>query len=152
MKTENSYRIEGEISPIIFTKIYALCAKWCEFIQLIQRASLSEIGIKQLDALLPFRVLTTTVNEWPGTQLLGGKAAVAHRFSITNKSINVLSSVLPSPLGYDQAGLLEDLYFFRRDDSPLLASISHENDCFFLLTEEEAEELGDLLGPAFVAE
>jgi hypothetical protein len=151
-KNKYPYRIDGDLDEAISVKLYEVCSRWCAFAQLIQRNELSQTGLAQLSALEFFGDSVSKVSEWPGTQLLGGATALAHRFSLTQGCVEELAKVVPSPLYRGGPGSLEDLCFLRCDKSPMMASITHEQDCFFLLFEEEVVVLKMLLGATLVAE
>ena len=74
--------------------------------------------------------------EWPGTQLLDGKATV-YMFEVTAHFRTLFLAVGENLTSWLHPHLPEDPAFYRKDGSLLFGSISHEADAFLNLTEEE---------------
>ena len=89
--------------------------------------------IQRLD---PFR--TERGSSWPGT-VLGETAGFAtlHHFALTDATVAVLLGVTDTIYNWQQPKLPEDLCILRPDDRTWLASIAHEEEAWFELTEEE---------------
>ena len=75
-------------------------------------------------------------HEWPGTRLLVGKAKVlTYTLSPRFRELFAKNSVGLSSWMHPE--LPEDPAFFRGDGSLIFGSVSHENDAFLELTDEE---------------
>jgi hypothetical protein len=82
-----------------------------------------------------------TVKEWPGTRLLGTKAAMLIEYRCTRSVARVLTSLATGLYDWLAPDLPEDLGFVRTDGSVWLASTSHERCAFLELSSEEASRL-----------
>ena len=81
-------------------------------------------------ALKPFLVSNVRTDEWPGTKLIGHEALV-RRYRVEDESVKLLHAVA-SLYSWMQPRLPEDLSFYASGDAVWLASISHEQEAWFL--------------------
>lgn len=85
--------------------------------------------------------------------MLGETAGVAtlHHFALTDATVAVLLETTDSIHDWQQPELPEDLCILRPDDTTWFASIAHEDDAWFELSDDERElvasRLPDLLKP-----
>ena len=94
-------------------------------------------GAALLIELRPFLISELEANEWPGTILLKDKALL-RKFTLDNGSVAILKKYANSLYEWQQPNLLEDLCFYKLIDGEVwMATISHENDGYFEITENE---------------
>jgi hypothetical protein len=101
---------------------------------------LSDAGQALLDRLQPHHVETRRGSVWPGTVLLGSEATLL-RFALTEPVLEQLLGAAEGLYGWQQPALPEDLALVRADGTVCLASVSHEQDAFLELTDEEYSSL-----------
>ena len=78
-----------------------------------------------------------TVNKWPGTELLLGSAKL-YFFSLTIESAAIISEYEDYLYKWIHPKLPEDLIFYR-EQRPVFVSITHENDAYFELNDDEID-------------
>lgn len=88
-----------------------------------------------------YEVNKVAVQAWPGTQLLGDSTADLHQYRISDDLITLLASEVPSIFSWATPNLPEDLCFYREDGSVMLGTISHERDCFLVISDSELASL-----------
>src|SRR4051794_17935145 len=98
------------------------------------------VGRRVLDPLEPFPIAREERFEWPGTHVLGHTASVC-RHRLNGDVVEVLLDAADALYDWQQPGLPEALCVLRDDGTPWLASIAHEEDAWFELTEPEHEHL-----------
>jgi len=101
---------------------------------------LSDAGRDLLSELQPYLVGRDRRSSWPGTALLSGQATVL-RFIPTAPCLDALVAASDRLFGWQQPALPEDLALVRGDETAALASISHENDAYLELEQEEYASL-----------
>jgi hypothetical protein len=84
-------------------------------------------------------------SEWPGTKLGDGKgdSALIRYYNINSESVKLLTEFSSSLYAWSRWAdppLPEDLGFVRSDGRTFLATISHEEDAWLELDEEELKE------------
>jgi hypothetical protein len=100
---------------------------------------LSDTAMSLLSALEPHLVERQRSSSWPGTSLLDEKATVI-RF-LHSAVLDQLLSAAEGLYEWQQPSLPEDLAFLRDDGTALLASISHEQDAFLEVSDDEYQAL-----------
>jgi hypothetical protein len=130
--------VTGEPSGIVLRAIleFALDRKMSALLVERPKLGLAASGVQLLQQLKPFTIETSPRSEWPGTCLLDDKASVS-RVGLNTHSVGLLLSATDHLYGWRQPALPEDLCLIRADNQPWLASISHEEDCYFQMTEDE---------------
>jgi len=94
-----------------------------------------------IDSLDPYKVKESMESSWPGTKILGGRKERVFCFENNSDSSSILIKSSNSFHEWIQPKLPEDLFFLREDKRPWLVNISHEEDCYFELEENEFESL-----------
>ena len=95
-------------------------------------------NLQQAIAVLsPYLVDESEVVEWPGTRLLSGTARLL-RLKWNPRVVSAVLSLSTDLYSWKQPELPEDLCVYRMDSSPLLATITHEQDAFLCLSQEGA--------------
>jgi hypothetical protein len=97
-------------------------------------------GLNLIKNLEQFLLNTRESNEWPGT-ILFNDTAIIRVYKFNNESLSILKQAANGLYDWVHPDLLEDLCFLRKDGRPLLVTISHENDGYLELTDEEKTEL-----------
>lgn len=101
---------------------------------------LGAAGLEVLAALKPFLEQAVKADRWPGTQLFGDEAELFH-FRLEPGSVEVLKAATDHLYGWLHPDLPEDLCFFRPDGEVWMATIAHEEDGFFVLSDWERRRL-----------
>jgi hypothetical protein len=96
-----------------------------------------------LDRVKIYEKDAASVTEWPGTRLWGNQTADLYRYKMTPDFIRILQDETSSIFSWITPNLPEDLCLYRADDSVLLATISHESDCFLNIEPDELRLLAD---------
>ena len=113
---------------------------------LVAQGSLSAEGMSVLSQLRPSLVHESRGDAWPGTCLLA-HTAVIYKFRATTQVAEVLRQSAESLWDWLSPDRPEDLAFLRSGDGrPWFASITHEHDAFFKLTERECAAVESAIG------
>lgn len=91
-----------------------------------------------LENLKPYFLEESLSDEWPGTKIYSDKLAKVQIYELNADVVELLKELSNSFSNWQHPGLPEDLFLLRKDRSPWLANIAHENDVCFILTPEEA--------------
>jgi hypothetical protein len=86
---------------------------------------------KVIDLFQPFEFQRKETSEWPGTKLLGGKKSTIFYYYFNQNTYKLLLQECKALYGWLHPNRPEDLCFYV-DTIPVFASISHEQDSFFL--------------------
>jgi hypothetical protein len=126
----------------IYRRILEEGLKHCNIVLLVVRngLNLDATGHSILEKLRPYQLSKNEASEWPGTLLFDGSADV-YLFRYVDAVFKLISDAADSFYGWEQPKLPEDLCLLRSNEDPWFVSISHERDCYFELTQTEAEVL-----------
>jgi hypothetical protein len=105
---------------------------------------LNSKGQEVLERLSNYLYKEKQTDEWPGTKLLNSQARVL-QFHYVPGSVEILKGAVSSLYKWLQPDLPEDLCLLRADETPWLVSISHENDGYFVLLNQEKSHLFNTL-------
>jgi len=135
------YTIDIEPQDDVYRGLLSLGSAKCSMATLVLRDQhRSSNQTRILHLLDPFLREVRFVEEWPGTQLIGHKAEL-REYLVTSKLVEVLSNVADRLYAWQEPDHPEDLCLFRSSGQVWLASISHEQDAYLLITNEEVVEL-----------
>src|SRR6478672_11825295 len=101
---------------------------------------LSAAAVEVLETLRPFTVSETEENQWPGTTLYDHTATV-YRIQFSTEVAQIMIGAASRLFSWIQPDLPEDPCLLRADETPWLATISHERDAFMQLTVDESTAL-----------
>ncbi len=115
----------------------------CQLALLVVRDStkLAESGQLVLRKLEKFLGSKSRAAEWPGTTLLMGRKATLFKYEFSEKVAEILKSEVYGLYDWVQPNRPEDLCLLRSDETPWLATIAHEKDAYFELSDEEKRRL-----------
>lgn len=121
-------------------KIDYLAAKLIEFANIFSFVIREEAGISEninqlILELFPFLIEKKIVTEWPGTTLLSGSAN-QYKYYFNKDSAQLLSSYNNELYEWIQPQLPEDICLYK-DSIPIFVSITHEQEAYFELDENE---------------
>ena len=94
-----------------------------------------------LPHLAPALVGQEETSSWPGTTLCCGQTAAVLHYRLDADVAAILTEVASSVFDWKAPDLPEDIALLRADGSPWLASIQHERDAWFELTDDERDRL-----------
>ncbi|MEO7110004.1 MAG: hypothetical protein ABI183_06175 [Polyangiaceae bacterium] len=136
--TCHSFRAEP-LGKAYIELIDACCRVAATFGLIVRESSLAlpEGLSRQLERNRPYQSEVLSVQQWPGTVLLGSERALLYRYNVAPGSAAFLASAIDHLFGWVHPQLPEDLCFFRADGSVLLTTTSHERDGYLTLTHEE---------------
>lgn len=118
------------------------------FCCLAQRADSSESCVRWLESQRESLESSVETMRWPGTIVHDeSQAAILHTFRVSEDFVRALRRAASSVFDWLGPDLPEDLCFLRHDGRPWFVSIAHEEDAFFTLLSEEADELRIVLAP-----
>lgn len=122
---------------------------FCSWFQVVLRDPPRTAGmLDALERLRPYLERSDERSEWPGTQLLEGKATV-NTYRLEPSSLEQLLKLGSAFRDWVEPERPEDVCFLREDGSVWLGSIAHEGDVFLELAPEElgalAEQAPDLV-------
>ena len=119
---------------------YALAE--CQYVLVAVRDTiqLNSKGQEVLEKLSNYLYNEKQTDEWPGTKLLNNQARVL-QFHYVPGSVEILKVAVSSLYQWLQPDLPEDLCLLRADETPWLVTISHENDGYFVLLDQEKNHL-----------
>jgi hypothetical protein len=125
---------------VIYRRILEEGLKHCGIILLVVRngLNLDASGYAILGKLKPYQLCKGEESEWPGTVLFDD-SAVVYRFKYVHAVFEIIRDVADSFCDWEQPNLPEDLCLLRSNEDPWFVTISHEQDCYFELTQTEAE-------------
>jgi hypothetical protein len=101
---------------------------------------LGEAGQALLSRLQPSLMGRQRGSRWPGTTLLG-EAATILRFALSAQVLEEVVVASSGLFGWQQPMLPEDLALIRSDGTAVLASICHEHDAYFEVSDAEYQRL-----------
>jgi hypothetical protein len=140
------YDLETDVSRDLYNDLIDFALGRCPTACLIVRdqIELGESGELFLSALEPYLVGREKTDRWPGTELFGSEAEIVD-FRLEAGSAQLLKSATDHLFGWLQPDLPEDLCFLHADHTPWLTTIAHEDEGYFILTEDEARQLREAL-------
>lgn len=129
-----------------YNAIMRVALKYCACFTLIVRKelNLSAQGAAVLEDLAKFMLQEMEVDKWPGT-ILYGHTAIIRYYALSRESVTILSKYGVDMLKWQQPAYPEDLCLMRNDRTPWMVAISHENDLYFELDENEYLDLSNCL-------
>jgi hypothetical protein len=105
---------------------------------------LNQNGEKVLKSLSKYIHKEMQSDEWPGTKLLTRQARVLLYF-YNQETSEILKNQVTHIYQWLHPDLPEDLCLLRADETPWLVTISHEDDGYLNLSEQEANHLINVL-------
>lgn len=93
-------------------------------------------GMEVLKRLSTYLYREKQTDEWPGTKLINRQARILE-YHYVPEVVEILKTAVTRLYKWLQPDLPEDLCLLRVDETPWLVTISHENDGFFVLSEQE---------------
>jgi hypothetical protein len=155
--TRKQFSITKEPVGPSYRKLIDIAVSQSARAYLVTRVDDGELSTRAKEALALLKSESMdcrTSSNWPGTELLDGGTATVREYRCTPRLAEALSTLASGLYEWIEPELPEDLGFLRSDGSPWLASIAHERDAFFVLSEAEAADLvereptlSELLGP-----
>jgi hypothetical protein len=142
--TRKQISITKEPVGALYRKLIEIAVSQSARAYLVTRLDNGELSARAMDALALLkseRIECRASSEWPGTELLNGATATVSEYRCTPRLAEALSSLASGLYEWVEPELPEDLGFLRTDGSPWLASIAHERDAFFVLSDAEAADL-----------
>ncbi len=137
----STYDLVGSLAGETYSKVLSYALTCCRIGLLVELDfDLSERGHSVLRSLEPHLIEKKREKRWPGTVLLNSEATVL-RFNLTRESMRVVSRATDHLYGWRQPELPEDLCLLRGDGTEWLASIAHEDDGYFNLSDDEFRSL-----------
>jgi hypothetical protein len=115
-----------------YRQLVQFCATCSYYGSLIlrDRLRLDADGERLVEHLAPHVIDRRVVTEWPGTQLFFGETALQMLFVMNSDTTSMLIFAANRLYDWTSPALPEDLCLLRRDESPVLVTISHERDSF----------------------
>jgi len=141
--TRSVYNIMQEPVGETYRALVAFCSNHAtEMLLVVRDSKLYEDAARStIPAIEALGASCIDASEWPGTQLTHGGTAHIYHVPVTYESIEFVSNTANSLYDWLFPALPEDLCFMRNDGEEILASISHEEDAYLTLTEDEHNEL-----------
>jgi hypothetical protein len=136
------FTVTTELSGDLYRKAIDAIAERCVSALLVKQPSMTLHGHGKmvLQQLEPFLQSREEVSEWPGTKLTSGTATVM-RYRLAPECVRILKTTVESIYEWAQPDMPEDLCFLRVGGDPYFGSITHERDCFFVLSDVEYFDL-----------
>ncbi len=128
-----------------YDDVVDLAVGCCRYFLLVTRNPVDSQESNIFQTLQPFMSSTSKVSKWPGTDLLGQDTAQLLKYELDDQSSAILKSCTCGLWDWTSP-LPEDLSFVRSDGSPWFASITHETDAFFKITDDERTYIEARLG------
>jgi len=101
---------------------------------------LSLYGQEILEKLSKHLYKNQQTDQWPGTKLLNRQARVLE-YHYVPEVVEIFKTNASKLFQWLQPDLPEDLCLLREDETPWLATITHEKDAYFVLSEKEKDNL-----------
>ena len=139
------YVLRREWTATEYQMLIAVAQRQCTYFLLVHRDSGAGIRTDVVRELAAFLVDRRHAACWPGTELLGSAIAEVDKFWLTTESVSILQSCVRSLWSW-QSPNPEDLSFLRRNGTVFFASIVHEKDAFFKLTDKEKVAVENVFG------
>lgn len=133
------YDISCVPAGAVYDSILEVGLRYCAEVLFVVRKGLplSASGQSVIARLAELETCRSEESEWPGTVLLCETATV-HRFRYNFAVFEILRDAAQCFFDWHQPALPEDLCLLRRDGTPWFVCISHEGDCYFELSEQDA--------------
>ena len=133
------YNIIEEPVGDMYRDLVTFCSKHATTMLLVVREPqmLANTALITISALAKIGASGAESSEWPGTQLTRGGTACVYRIPVTRDSIDLVANTATSLYAWQSPALPEDLCFLRGDGEDILASISHEEDAYLTLSDDE---------------
>ena len=147
-----TYTLVAEPTGEVYRRLLVCSLASCDMGLLVIRsgADLHAQAARVLQQLEPFLVSCREESSWPGMTLVGHTATV-RRFRWCPETQDVLARTVEGLYRWREPRLPEDPCLFRPDGSVWLATIAHEHDGWFELSEDEKAALvQDVPGLALV--
>lgn len=140
--TRQTYSFTSEPTGDTYKRLLEYAVQECTQVILVRRQELdlSERGQELLRQLEPFLILRERANVWPGTELIGHTATV-YKYALSEAVIATLTAFSFGLYSWVQPALPEDLCLLRQENEPWLVTISHENDGYLVLSDDERARL-----------
>lgn len=133
----------SECSGLAYYSLLNFVSDKANCFYLVNSFGLSETDCPFLSLAKPYLLRQQRQSEWPGTILGGqGEGVNVMYYTVTPGSINLVHSATTSLytwLKYSNPPLPEDLGFIRPNQKVVLASVSHEQDAWLELEDDEFE-------------
>ena len=139
MTNRKEYNIIKEPSGRIYTELLSYSMNTCDKFSLVERNfEKSNEFQKAMEILEDFLIQKEKTNKWPGTELLSpSEHGIVNYYELNNQSIDILLNLSNRLYDWTYPERPEDLILIRKDGNPWLVTISHEEDAYFEMTEDE---------------
>lgn len=139
MTNRKEYNIIKEPSGGIYTELLNYSLNACDKFSLVERNfEKSDEFQKAMEILDKFLIQKEKTNKWPGTELLGSlDYGMVNYYELNHKSVDILLNLSNRLYDWNYPERPEDLILIRKDGNPWLVTISHEEDAYFEMTEDE---------------
>lgn len=136
------YNLVDEVKGESYVRLLHHALSHCDSFILVIRHSLdvNPSAKTVLNRLESFLIERAERNEWPGTKLLSETAQV-NTFKFLPPTASALAEVADGLFSWTQPELPEDLCLIRKDGTPWLVTIAHEEDAYMMLSPEESAAL-----------
>ncbi len=135
------YSVQGPIGLEEFHKLLEASAPFCSTMNVVLRNHHPH-GSPVLEGILqqlkPFFIKEVEQSIWPGTIVYNETARVLY-YRFDHETRVVLKKLGIGLLDWLAPDAPEGLSLLRADGSPFFVSISHEEDCYFKIADEELE-------------
>lgn len=141
--TRRVYSIVQEPVGDTYQALVAFCSKHASEMLLVVREPqiLEEAARTAIRTIEALGASSIDASEWPGTRLTRGGSAHVYHIPITHDSISFVTNTANNLYAWLSPALPEDLCFLRNDGEDILASISHEEDAYLTLSDDEYADL-----------
>lgn len=139
---KNTYNLLIEPSNQDYYDLLDYASAECKYalVAIRDTIQLNSKGQEVLEKLSKYLYEEKQADEWPGTKLLNSQARI-FQFHYVPGSAEILKGAVSSLYKWLQPDLPEDLCLLRADETPWLVTISHENDGYFVLIDQEKNRL-----------
>jgi hypothetical protein len=129
-----------------YLSLLDLAGESSQFLLVKRHASLEDT-LDISSRLRPFLIHEYSGDCWPGTRLLGGCTAEIFKYAATSEALILLRDSVEGLWDWIEPNCPEDLSFLRANDgSPWFASIAHEREAFFKLSQVEKSAVESIFG------
>lgn len=146
------YECNYEVMNKKYKEFINVSTNFCDYFMFVVRRDVTELNLQEISKVIKlfekFLVNTTETDEWPGTKLINNTALV-YLFELNDESANQLIQIAESFDDWIHPIFPEDLCFLRTRTNEFLTVITHERDAYFILSEDEHNQIQNLFPNIF---
>ena len=138
------YNLKIDVNSSFYNQLFRMALDFESRMLFVVREKY-KIRTEILKIIQPHIISIKKTQQWPGT-ISRGTSVDLYCCQITQDLVDELKILLPTLWSWMNPDFAEDISFVRGDGKSWFISITHEKDCYFILTDDEKKKADTYFG------